>query len=165
MGVTTFGFAQACPTICDPRDCSPPGSFVRGILQARILQWVAISYSRGSSQPRDQTCVSCISCTGRQILYRQHYPGSPYPILQIRKQKQNISRNRLRNIVKLAQLMGFQILIEMKGNRGQRSREGVWGVRLTGHGVFAGFSYLQSHSPLTDTICISYFQGHQCQDF
>ena len=44
-------------------------SLIHGISQSRILEWVAISYSRGSSQPRDQTCVSCISCTGRQILY------------------------------------------------------------------------------------------------
>ena len=63
----------------------------------------------------------------------------------------------------MAQLMGVQILIEMEGDRGQRSEEGVWGVRLTGHGVFAGFSYLQSHSPLTDTICIPYFQGQSVQ--
>ena len=46
---------------CDPMDCSPPGSSVCGILQARILEWVAISSSRGSSQPRDQTWVSCIA--------------------------------------------------------------------------------------------------------
>ena len=43
---------QSCLTLCDPVDCSPPGSSVRGILQARILEWVAISFSRGSSQPR-----------------------------------------------------------------------------------------------------------------
>ena len=42
-----------------PMDCSPPGSSVHGILQARILEWVAIPLSRGSSQPKDQTCVSC----------------------------------------------------------------------------------------------------------
>ena len=48
-------------------DCSL--SSVRGILQARILDWVAISFSRDSAQPRDQTHVSCISCVGRQILY------------------------------------------------------------------------------------------------
>ena len=41
--------AQSCPTLCDPLDCSPPGSSVHGILQARILEWVAISFSRGSS--------------------------------------------------------------------------------------------------------------------
>ena len=49
---------QSCPTLCDPMDCSPPGSSVHGILQARILEWVAISFSRGSSQPRDRTQVS-----------------------------------------------------------------------------------------------------------
>ena len=50
--------AQSCPTLCDPVDCSPPGSSVHGILQARILEWVAISFSKGSSRPRDQTQVS-----------------------------------------------------------------------------------------------------------
>ena len=44
---------QLCPTLCDPMDCSLPGSFVHGILQARILKWVAMPSSRGSSQPRD----------------------------------------------------------------------------------------------------------------
>ena len=53
-------------SLFDPMDCSRPGSSVRGIFQARILEWFAISFSRGSSQPRDQTCVSC---TGRRILY------------------------------------------------------------------------------------------------
>ena len=53
--------AQSCPTLCDPVDCIPPGSSAHGILQARILEWVAISFSRGSSQPRDQTQVSCIA--------------------------------------------------------------------------------------------------------
>ena len=52
---------QLCPTPCDPMDCSPPGSSVHGISQARTLEWVAISSSRGSSHPRDQTCVSCIA--------------------------------------------------------------------------------------------------------
>ena len=50
---------QSCPTLCDPMDCSPPGSSVHGILQARILEWVAMPSSRGSSWPRDQTGVSC----------------------------------------------------------------------------------------------------------
>ena len=52
---------QLCPTLCNPVDCSLPGSFLHGILQARILEWVAISFSRGSSRPRDQTGVSCIA--------------------------------------------------------------------------------------------------------
>ena len=53
--------AQPCLTLCGPMDCSPPGSSVHGIFQARILEWVAISFSRGSSQPRDRTQVSCIA--------------------------------------------------------------------------------------------------------
>ena len=61
---------QSCPTPCDPVDCSPPGFSVHGISQARVLEWVAISYSRGSSsRPRDWTHVSCVSCIGRWILY------------------------------------------------------------------------------------------------
>ena len=48
---------------------SPPGSSVHGISQARILEWVAISYSRGSSQPKDQIFISYVSCIGRQVLY------------------------------------------------------------------------------------------------
>ena len=51
-------------------DCSPRGSSVQGISQAKMLEWAAISYSRGSSQPRDQTHVSCVSCIGRRILYQ-----------------------------------------------------------------------------------------------
>ena len=53
--------AQSCPTLCDPMDCSLPGSSVYWILQARILELVAIPFSRGSSRPRDWTHVSCIA--------------------------------------------------------------------------------------------------------
>ena len=53
--------AQSCPALCDPMDCSLPGSSVHGILQTKILKWVAIPFSRGSSQPRDRTQVSCIA--------------------------------------------------------------------------------------------------------
>ena len=49
---------QSCPTLCDPMDCIPPGSSVHGILQARILEWVAILFSKESFQPRDRTRVS-----------------------------------------------------------------------------------------------------------
>ena len=58
---------QSCPTLCDPLDCSPPGFSVHGISQARILEQVAISSSRGPFWPRDRTCSSCI---GRWILYQ-----------------------------------------------------------------------------------------------
>ena len=56
---------QSCLTLCDPMDCSPPGSSVRGSLQARILEWVAMPSSRGSSRPRDRTQVSYVSCIVR----------------------------------------------------------------------------------------------------
>ena len=56
---------QSCLPLCDPMDCHLPGSSVRGILQARILEWFAIPFSRGSSQPKDGIWVSCI---GRRIL-------------------------------------------------------------------------------------------------
>ena len=53
--------AQSCLTLCDSLDCSLPDSSVHGISQARILEWVPIPFSRGSSLPRDQTCVSRIA--------------------------------------------------------------------------------------------------------
>ena len=59
---------QLSLTLCDPMDCSLPGSSVHGILQVRILEWVAISSSRGSSWARDRTHIPWVSCIGRQIL-------------------------------------------------------------------------------------------------
>ena len=65
---------QLYVTLCDPMDCSLPGSSVCGILQARILEWVAMPSSRGSPQPRDGTHVSCI---GRRVLYHWRHLRSP----------------------------------------------------------------------------------------
>ena len=67
---------KSCLTLCDPMDWSSSGSSVHGILQARIEKWVAISYFRRSSWPKDQTHISCISCTGRHVLYHAP-PGKP----------------------------------------------------------------------------------------
>ena len=61
--------AQACPTVCDPLDCSLPGSSVLGIFKARILEWVCISFSKGSSQLGAWTHVSCVSFIGKWFLY------------------------------------------------------------------------------------------------
>ena len=81
--------AQSCLTLCDPMDCNLPGSSVHGILQARILEWVAISFSRGSSQPRDQTQGSNPGLPHcRQTLYPLSHQGSLKPellLLQISK--------------------------------------------------------------------------------
>ena len=69
---------QWCLTLCNPMNCGPSDSSVHGILQARMLACIAMLSSRGSSQPRDWTCVSYVSCIGRQILYLWCYLGSPW---------------------------------------------------------------------------------------
>ena len=63
---------RSCPTVCNPMECSLPGSSVHGILQARILEWVTISFSRGSSQSRDQTWVSRIGGRQKDMLVSVH---------------------------------------------------------------------------------------------
>ena len=67
--------AQSCPSLCDPMYCSPPGSSIHGIFQTRVLEWVAISFSRLSSWPRDQTWVSCIA--GKCFYHLKHQGGRP----------------------------------------------------------------------------------------
>ena len=67
----------SCVQFYDPMDCSLLGSSVHGIPQVRVLEWVAISFSWGSSWPRDPTCVSCVSCIGRWILLPLGHLGSP----------------------------------------------------------------------------------------
>ena len=69
--------AQSCPPLCDSMDCSLPGFSVHGIFQERIPEWVAISYYRGSSWPRDRTCISCVSCIGRSGFFTTVPPGKP----------------------------------------------------------------------------------------
>ena len=61
----TYSITQSCLTLCDPMNCSPPGSSVHGVFLARILEWVVISYSRGSSPPRDQTHISPTAPPGK----------------------------------------------------------------------------------------------------
>ena len=73
--------AQSCPTLYDPMECSPPGSSVHDIFQARILEWVIISFSRGSSQLRDQTQVSCTA--GRLLTELQGKPKNTKVVLTI----------------------------------------------------------------------------------
>ena len=73
---------QLCSTLCDPMDCSPPGSSVHGMSQAKILEWVAISFSRVSPPIRDQTLVSC---TGRGFFTTKPIlkPQLPSPALSL----------------------------------------------------------------------------------
>ena len=80
-----YWVTQSCPTLCDPMDYSPPGSSVRGIFQARILEWVAISFSR------DWTQVSYI---GRQILYHCGIRGAHGGIIKSGSQKLRVQKDR-----------------------------------------------------------------------
>ena len=77
--------AQSCATLCGLMEGSLSGSSVYGIFQAKILEWVVISSSRGSSKPRDQTCISCISYLGRWILYHLESPQVKNIYVQITK--------------------------------------------------------------------------------
>ena len=91
----TVFVAHSCLPLCNPMDYSPPGSSVLGILQARILEWVAMPSSRGSSRPRDETPLSCVSSTVWQVfllflLFFNHWCplgipglGSTYPQIRL----------------------------------------------------------------------------------
>ena len=67
---------RSCPTLCSLMDCMP-GFSVHSVFQARILEWVTIPFSRGSSQPRDQTCFSCTSCTAGRFFTNEPPGKSP----------------------------------------------------------------------------------------
>ena len=75
---TSAKLLQSCPTLCNLMDCSLSGPSVHGILQARMLEWVDIPFSRGSSQFSNGTQVSDVCCIGRWVLYQKHHLGSPF---------------------------------------------------------------------------------------
>ena len=88
--------AQSCLTLCDPVDCSPPASSVHGISQARILEWIAISFSRESFQPRDQTRLSCVFCIAggfftlsviREVVFYSQQVFKNFVFLKIKRTK------------------------------------------------------------------------------
>ena len=89
--------SQSCPTLCNPTDCSPPDSSIHGLFQARVLEWVAISFSKGCSQPRDRTQVSRIP--GRRFTAwatRQAWLYRNYPSIKINKLKRKrLSRTEM----------------------------------------------------------------------
>ena len=91
MCVCVCSVTQSCPALCNPMEYSLAGSSVHGIIQARILEWVAMPSSRGSSQPRDKPCVSYVSCIGRQNLTIAP-PGKPYTTIS---SVQSLSRVQL----------------------------------------------------------------------
>ena len=76
---------QSCPTFCNPMDCSLSGFSVHGLLQGKILEWVTMPSSRGSSRCWDQTLISYVSCIGRWVLYHWCHLGSPMNIPSLLK--------------------------------------------------------------------------------
>ena len=70
---------HSCPTLCNPMDCNLPGSSIHGIFQSKILKQIAISFSRGFSQPRDQTHVSFVSCLASYAQVPTEPPRKPSP--------------------------------------------------------------------------------------
>ena len=92
-------------TLCDPMDCALPGSSARGILQARILKWVAIPFSRGSSQHRDPTHFSHISCMGRRVLLPPVPPRKPLLLCSFNFSKMH---GRMKDIDSRGRFSGFK---------------------------------------------------------
>ena len=74
---------QLCLTLCNAMDCSPPGSSVHKISQTRTLEWAAISFSKGTSLPRDQTCISCVSCIADRCHWATWEARAHFTLLQI----------------------------------------------------------------------------------
>ena len=102
--------AQSRSTLCNPMDCSPPGSFVLGFPTQEYLQWVAISFSRGSFWPMDQTCVSWI---GRQFLY--HWvPGEAQYRLQVSFKKLNSWLKQMMHVMVPGLIVFFRGVIHNK---------------------------------------------------
>ena len=80
--VCVCAVARSCPTLCDPMDCSPPGSSVHGIFRQECWNRFVISSFRRSSQSKDRACISCTSCIDRQILYTEP-PGKHHYDLKV----------------------------------------------------------------------------------
>ena len=119
--VSVCSVAELCLILCNPKHCSPPGSSVHGIFQARILEWIAISYSRGSSQPRDQTHVSCISRIGRQILYCHTSWEAPFNNCNLHKIREWIRpRQPLLGSLKYERIFSLTSWVHQVGLRGKK---------------------------------------------
>ena len=141
---------HSCPTLCDPMDYSPPGSSVYGILQARILEWVATLSSRGSSWPRDWTVISFVSCIGRPVLNQQCHLGS----------RSNSTYPRLVMYAKLEQLLEFLSDCKLESQMGKTPRPCIHSVGETSHCSFGGSCFLISGYKLTSSsICKQKFSS------
>ena len=125
---------QLCPTLCNSINCSPPGSSVHRIPQTRILEWVAIPSFRGSSQPRDWTCISCIAGgffttepPGKipivLLLMPHHWPGFCEPETEQQENSLHVSKD---------DTTGF-VMVPIKG---RQCSYGHWELRVPGSGAW-----------------------------
>ena len=106
--------AQPCPTLCDPLDCSPPGSSVHGIPPDKNIGVGCHALLQGSSQPKDQTHVSCISCVGKQIFYhcatREAHKYQYIMVLKIKFKNPDETKNQLCSLKSCPHHGGWMIL-------------------------------------------------------
>ena len=125
-----FNSVQLCVTLWT----NPPGSSVHGILQARILEWAAMPFSRESSQPRDQTHISYVSCIGSQVLYHQCHLGSLKQ--QILKEYENILLVYLYRLNRKGRgcISEYIVWLELCPTSPKKSKNTVW---ITGGNVLA----------------------------
>ena len=124
---------QPCPAFCDPMDCSPPGSSVHGIFQAKILEWIAISFSRGSSGPRDWTWVSCTAgrfftiwatreSQGRKVkvLFYQNYWNKSRTLCHIPSQKSHLRGKKRKHVTSFGEwkhVLGEKSIVAATGQK------------------------------------------------
>ena len=143
--IVKWSIAKSFPTLYVSMDCSLPGSSVYGILQARMLEWVAISFSRGSSWPRDWTLISCISCIGRWMLYHQCHLLSTYffsasifnPLFELTQ------RIEFSNLTHVNQKYCLLLILKVFGRlRQSREKSGMW--RATSGSFFSSIIHVFS---------------------
>ena len=137
--------AQWGLTLCDPIDCSLQDSSVHGILHTRIMEWVVIQFSRGSSQPRDWTHVSCISCIGRDIYY-WHHLGSPDQALG--KNRTRCSNNVLKSLFSFSGLAWFSKSFHLETKKMNDSRLTFYQWTIPAERYYkTSFSMVLEHTP------------------
>ena len=120
---------QSHLTLCDDMDCSPQGSSIHGIFQARILEWVAIPSSRECSGPRNRTQVSSVSCIGRRVLYHQRHLGSPRENAALTLKVSFLYRRRWSMSFPLAYLWSKQVMWQQQGSKVESSPQ-EWAMNL-----------------------------------
>ena len=124
MWLTCVSRSQFCTTLCDPMDCSPPGFSVHGIFQARILEWPAIPFSRGSSQPRDPSLQadsllskpSGFSFITSVLVCSLERPLPPQYLLSSLIPKDNITKC-VGHILNISQFWGRNMILQFLGKK------------------------------------------------